>query len=274
MAKATKKAKDEDVEEVKNDSSKSVELSEKEQKKADKKADKQAKKEQKKIDKANKKKSKVFPIILLLIVVGLIGILVFNIFGIRDTYLRPYLEKIPFVNSVLPPVDDYANTSKQELAYENEKLTKTNEQLQQEVDDLKTQNKNYLDEIDRLSNLEQEQIDFINQKAEFDTMIANGDPAAFTTFYEELYPENAAAVYAELAQQNYDDAELKKYVGKFQAMEPKDAANILEVMLTTDVDLVVTILENIDTNTAAEIMASMTPDNAAIVATIMAPPLN
>lgn len=200
-------------------------------------------------------------IISAIIIAILVAILGFNAGGIRDKYLRPTLEKIPIIKNLLPPLEE---TSEEE---NNNEPTISEEQ--KTIDALTAEIENLNSEIKRLKEFEAAQIQFKKEKEEFDRMIALNDPSAYSSFYESISPENAEKLYQEAIGQVQNNKEFKEYINTFENMKKDAAATILEELILTDMDLVVTILDNLSSTKRSEILATMDPVNAASCAKLL-----
>jgi len=277
-------AQDLKEEQINNDSE--ADISDSEQDKADKKKKKKEKrkKKDKKIKKAKKakkaksKKAKVLGFIIPVIVIGGLGTGIYlNLWGVRDNYIFPLLQKVPVVKNVIPqpetePKDEYSGLSKSELVQMNKTLTEEKEKMEENNTELNNKIKELDTEVTRLRDIESQQEQFKADKEEFDRMIAENDMDAYKKFYESISPENAETLYKEAVQENEADKKLQEYVQTFENMKKDAAASMLEEMIgTDDMDLVVRILDNISTEKRAEILATMKTENAAACAKRLAP---
>ncbi|MFV0520760.1 MAG: hypothetical protein ACK5LY_10905 [Lachnospirales bacterium] len=250
------------------------------QEKIDKKNKKFEKKAQKRERKLNWKKSKARKIVNNVIFFGIIGIFIavlfFNVFDIRDKYLRPYLVNIPVIGSLLPEPTDTSveyNKTKEEVQLENEALLGEVESLKLEIDNLQTMLNSSEEEVDRLIEFEDTYLQFLEEKEAFDLAVANADTEAFLQFYESMYAENAERIYTELKGIEIAKEEFDDYIATFSSMEPDSVASILEEMMLTDIELVVSILSEVSNSFAGEVLAEMPPEDAATVAKLLAPSL-
>ncbi len=199
-------------------------------------------------------------IIIFTIFVGIpVAIIGFNVGGIRDKYLRPGLEKIPIIKNLLPPLEEET----QEEPAKDEKQ-QTIDSLTKEIEDLNQ-------EIARLKVFEQNQLEFKKQKQAFDEMIALNDPKAYASFYESIAPENAKELYKQAVNKEVQDKEFKVYIQTFEGMKKDAAKSILEELITTDMDLVITILQNLSSEKRSEILSVMDPKNAASCSKLLYP---
>ncbi len=250
----------------------------------DNKKDKKAKKE--KSQKAgknpgSKKGGKIVPFLVFLILAGAIsGIMYFDVLGARTKYVMPLLEKVPFINNLIKeqeeqdtidPNDPYANMNKKQLSALIASQQAQIDRLNQDAADTQQKIKLYTDEIDRLKGIEDQQLEFKRQKEEFDTLIAQNDPQAYSKFYESINPENAEKLYKEAVGVTEKSKAYKSYIAKIEAVDDSEAAKILEELSKTDMDLTVNILNNIKNEKAGSVIAKMDTRIASRVVKRMTP---
>lgn len=242
------------------------------------KKEKKPKKEKKEKKKDGKGVARFIPIFIFLLVVGgLVAAVRFNVFGVRDRYVMSLLAKIPIVNNLLPQTsatdsgNEYSSLSNDELVTQIQKLNEELATAQDNLEALQRRNDTYVSQLQELQEIEEQQLQIKAEKDEFDRMITQNDPAAYTKFYESIAPENAAALYQEAVATTQQSKELKDYVATFRNMSETDAAKVLEEMISTRMNLVVLILNNMDSATRGAVLGAMDAKNAASVATQMAP---
>lgn len=209
-----------------------------------------------------KKGCLIMTIISVFIISVLVAILGFNAGGIRDKYLRGTLEKIPIVKNLLPPLEQNEN---------GEGLTENISEEQKTIDSLTQEIQNLNAEITRLKAFEENQLKFKAEKEEFDRMIALSDSKAYSAFYESIAPENAEKLYKEAIGQANIDKNFKDYISTFENMKKDAASKILEELILTDMDLVITILQNLSSTKRSEILSTMDSKNAAAVTKLLSP---
>lgn len=212
----------------------------------------------------NKKRGRLFKLIIagiiFIIILSIsVAILGFNLGNIRDKYLRPGLERIPIINNLLPPLE------------EEQIQEQPVDEKQQTIDSLTAEIEELNKEISRLKEFEQAQLEFKAEKEEFDKMIALNDPKAYSNFYETISPENAEELYKQAINQEVVDKEFKDYIQTFENMKKDAAATILEELIITDMDLVITILNNLSSKKRSEILSAMDPQNAASCSRLLSP---
>lgn len=251
--------------------------------KGEKSVDTEDKSKKKKREKKEKKEKKgslkvVILLIFFVLIMGMaVAILFFNAFNIREKYLRSTIDKIPVVKNIIPKAktentneNNNTMTLKEAEAkiadLENQLATKdtTINTLTKDNDALKLEN-------NRLKEIESQQIQFKADKEEFDKMIAENNPEAYSAFYESISPENAEKLYQSTKATSEQTKELKKYTDTFQEIDPEAGAGVIEEMVGTDMNLASLILSNIDSEQRAKIIAAMDPTRAASVVKYMAP---
>lgn len=107
---------------------------------------------------------------------------------------------------------------------------------------------------------------------EFDEEVVYADNAPdiseYQKFYEQIDPDNAAAIYKQVVEDLQYTAKIKKQATLYSKMEPAQAAGILETM-AGDLTLVASIMDCMTESKSAEILANMAPETAAQITTKM-----
>lgn len=239
---------------------------------------KQEKREMKQEKKANRSKASRFIKLVLTIVIILFAIfmfLYFDIFNVRSKYVDDKIDGTP-IASVFESAKNASNStdnvaSRGELLTQIDDLESQVEKLEEELASEQDKNELYARQISQMKPLVDEQLEFKEEKEEFDTMIAENDPDAYQNFYESIYPETAEEIYRSIVtKENLDDT-VNDYISTFSSMDESDAADILDVMSSTDLDLVVSILSNMSPDKSGAILSEMETDTAAKIAKRMAP---
>ncbi len=261
MAKKKDKEKVEDLEQAENN----------EQMPQEEVEEKGLKKDKKQKREKSSKGKKILTLLLLFIAIASIAgyIFLFNGFSVRDTVLRPYLERIPVVSNYLPPKEEAISMN--ELILQNDTLKAENELLKQQAQSATDIAENNSSEIERLKLIEEQQTEFVAMKEEFDRNFANMTSADFVAYYEAMYPDTAQEVYSEIVSENYDKALVDDYVATFQSMAPEAISGILIEMMNTDMELVILIMQSLDTQLAGQTLAAMDTGSAAEIARLMSP---
>ena len=272
----------------------------------DPKAAKKAEKEAKKAEKQAKKDAKnngeegaddeeslgiggklIMGFVVLLIILIWLVIFAFlvkmDVGGFGSTVLFPVLKDVPYVNRILPGIEEYIPAEEDEYAAYTtvEEAVDRIKELEVEIEELKetgTQNSDYIAELEaasaELAEYKANEAAFEETKEKFYEEVVFSDNAPdineYKTYYESIEPENAEAIYKQVVSQIQTDAEIEDYVKAYSSMKAKDAAAIFDTM-TDDFDLVCEILSAMDASTRADILAAMSEENAAIITKMMEP---
>lgn len=236
-------------------------------------------KKEKKAEKSRRKKGEkkggalkiVIPLVLILIIGGLTAVVVFNPLGLRDKYLSGILSRIPIVNNLVSPEEDEPQESREELEANIAGLTRQTESQALEIERLNDTVAAFTAENRRLKEFEDAQTQFKTDKEAFDRQIALGNTTAYQDYYERVNPENAERLYQEAVGTAARAKELKNWVSTFNEMDEAEAAPILENLAATDMDLVVTILNNLNAEIRGAVLGKMTPQIASRIVKMMSP---
>jgi flagellar motility protein MotE (MotC chaperone) len=227
------------------------------------------------------------PILVLVIIIGgIAAVLFFNVYDIREKWIMPYLRNAPLIGATVSrwppppeegdeaepePVGKYSKMTEEEL---ESLITSLEAEAEKAKDDLKTAQDKQKADADTINNLTQykDQIEgFRAQKDAFDEMVANGNPAGYSEFYESVSPENAERIYREISVNNQYNSEVKRVASTLSGMDEENAAEALTNLLATDADLVISVLTVMDQESRSAILNEMTPENVARITRLMYP---
>ncbi|SEI42554.1 hypothetical protein SAMN02910453_0284 [Lachnospiraceae bacterium A10] len=274
---------------------------EKELSKAEKKAlKKQEKEEKKKAKKAGKEgpdgegqdedeggvggKIIVALVALMIIAVWLVifGLLIkMDVGGFGSTVLYPVLKDVPVINQILPESEEYAEEdSAYQFSTVDEAVARIKE-LEQQLADAQSSNDATAAEIAdlqaqaaELQTYKENEAAFEETKEKFYEEVVYNDNApdidTYKEYYESIEPDNAAAIYKQVVEQEQTSQEISDYVAAYSAMDPSAAAKIFDSM-TDNLSLVAEILENMSSQARGDILAAMDTDTAAQVTEMMQP---
>lgn len=238
--------------------------------------DKKLKKEKEKKGGFGKVIGVFFGLILILLIIFVL-LLKFDVATLGTKIIGPLIQDIPGATLILPemPVEEVvdpnstdpnASISAQnfetieqavEILKVTENLLKEKEQeaekLIEQIQQLQTENQ-------RLKTFEDNYVAFQADKAAFDAFIASEtDSTSFIEWYETMNPDNAAKIYGELIIEQKKSDELDNLVSTYQSMKAANAAAVLEGMATTRLDMVATIIAQLDAEQAGKILGAMDP---------------
>ncbi|MCR4567158.1 MAG: hypothetical protein K5769_03840 [Pseudobutyrivibrio sp.] len=276
-------------------------VSSKEAKKEAKRAAKEAKKAEKKARKEAKKNGEIIEedeeslgiggklvmgvVILLILLIWLVifaFLIKMDVGGFGSTVMYPVLKDVPYVNRILPGIEEYVPQEDDGYGYDNvEDAVARIKELEVEIETLKSagnQNSDYIAELEaasaELAEYKANEAAFEENKEKFYEEVVFSDKApdinTYKTYYESIDPENAEAIYKQVVTQVQKDKEIQDYVKAYSSMKPKNAAAIFDTM-TDDFDLVCEILSGMDASTRANILAAMDAENAAVITKMMEP---
>lgn len=216
-------------------------------------------------------------IAIVLIWLGIFGVLIkMDVGNFGSEVLAPVIKDVPVINRILP--DDGSNS--QTNGYTNiDEANARIKQLENELASLKSTNSASADEVtqlkkevERLKKFEEQQKSFEQRVKKFDENVVYNDKAPdiseYKQYYEEIDPDNAAAIYKDVVKDLTYTAEITKQATMYSKMDPDKAAVVLETM-TGDLDLVASILDSMTESKSSAILAAMTPETAAQITTKM-----
>ena len=273
-----------------------------EDKKAAKKAAKEAKKAEKLARKEAKKNGEALPedeeslgvvghlimgfVVLLILLIWLVifaFLVKMDVGGFGSTVLFPVLKDVPYVNRILPGIEEYIpEEEEEELPYKTvEEAVDRIKELEVEIEQLKADgsaNSDYIAELEaasaELAEYKANEAAFEEEKEKFYEEVVFSDNAPdineYKKYYESIDSDNAAAIYKEVVEQQQADAEIKSYAQTYSQMKPKQAAAIFDTM-TDNLSLVAKILNAMDSTSRGNILGAMNADTAAQVTKIMEP---
>ena len=227
--------------------------------------------------------SKILVTIVALII-ALVWIVIFAILikmdvgGFGSTVLYPMLKDVPYINRILPEVEEYVEESPYstvDQAIDQIKILET------QLEEQKKANSSYVKQIEELQEEVNQLVVYKNNQEEFEILKENfykevvfgdGSPdiKEYQKYYEAIEPANAASIYREVMAEHEVSKELEDYVATYSNMKPAAAAAIFDTM-TKDISLVAKILDNMEPDARGKILAAMDVDMAARITKILNP---
>lgn len=226
-------------------------------------------------------------LIVLFIVVIWIAILCLlvklDIGGFGSEILYPVLKDVPVVNRILPEqveseeyIGEFDNLpdALAEIDRLNAQIADLKSTLGGATEEESEEIKALKEEIIRLRTFEDSQIEFDKQKTEFYEEVVFAEKAPdienYKKYYEDIDPDNAEYLYKQVVAQIEQNKEMDEYVKAYSEMKPKQAAAIFE-MMTDNLELVATILGEMEPPARAKILGVMSADVASKLTKIMDP---
>ncbi len=221
-------------------------------------------------------------IIVLVAVIALLICIRMDVGHFGSKVLRPMIGDIPVISGVLPEKTD--DEVREETGYRNlaQAVLRIRE-LENELEALKagyassnastgtTEDAEKIAELEKqikkLKVYEKNQKTFENTKEEFYKEVVYNDnvkPDDYVKWYESMDADTAAKLYKEVIKTEKEDEDKKELAESYAAMKPAQAAKILEVM-TADLDIVVSILDEMTPEQRGKIMGEMSSAYAAKV---------
>ena len=145
------------------------------------------------------------------------------------------------------------------------------EKLNKEIETLKSTNEALNDKNKSLTEYETKYTDFMAQKAAWDESVARTNPDLFIEQFETVYPEVAERIYKTLKGEKVVSDKQKQLATTIGQMDEAQAAGALEVLISTDSELVQSIFEGMATDQRATILSAMSEQSAAQVIKLISP---
>lgn len=218
-----------------------------------------------------KKSSKVLTVVIAIIIIalwlGLFALCVkLDVGGFGSSVMRPIFKDVPIINKILP--EEKLEEEEEEYPYKSlaEAINYIKE-LEKEIKDLQDSGAvdaetiaDLEEEIKRLKIFEESQLEFEKQKEEYYNEVVFGDSAIdyefYKQFYEQISPEYAEVLYKQVLERYLYDENYQTLADAYAEMKPKAAAAALYEM-TGNLEIVVSILQNMEVEERAEILEAL-----------------
>jgi flagellar motility protein MotE (MotC chaperone) len=190
--------------------------------------------------------------------------------GFGSSVMRPIFKDVPIISAILPDdpnegTDGYPYKS---LADAITYIKELEKELQTADDTITSDNETIAElksEVERLSNFETDRDAFEKVKEQFYDEVVFGDDALpydnYKFYYESINPDYAETLYKQVLEKYMYDENYKELANAYSSMKPKKAAASIYEM-TGDLDTVVSILENMDTDKRAAILDALSDIDA------------
>ena len=229
--------------------------------------------------------SKILTLIIIMLIVfiwlAILALLIkFDVGGIGTNTFRPVLKDVPVLNMILPDVSDETIARENQYPYKNlSEAVDYIKYLEEKVDKLTEENDDYASrqaslqtELESLRHFEEEYEQYLKLRELFDREVVYNDKAPeaaeYLKWYEAMYPENAATIYAELTEASQVDEIYATIAARMAKMKAKDAAAIL-MEYTSDLDFIVRVLDCLKVKQISDILTEMSKSNSLFAAQVV-----
>ncbi|MCL2572965.1 MAG: hypothetical protein FWE34_00255 [Defluviitaleaceae bacterium] len=217
-------------------------------------------------------------LVVMLSVIGflliVIGLFVFNVFGLRDNVLYPLLRDVPLVGGMIPAAeydDGEVIASVADLEAEIQATTLENASLEAQLENLSQTVEQLERENERLQEFADAHGQFLADRDALYRDIAMDNPDAFMNFFETMHPQLAEELFISIAIMQYEDERWRNYLNSWINMNPVQVARVIESMLTTDMRLIVDVMTELPAPFRGTILDNLADDSAAAVLRHMEP---
>ncbi len=224
--------------------------------------------------KLKRKKPYMIPIVILAVIALIIILIKLDIGKIGSKYVAPKIENIPILNKILPKAKEkglYDGYTKEQLV---DIISGTQIELEVAEQKIQEQSAGMLDLQSKIKDLEvfeAEYLSFKEDKYIFDQYVGNMEKDDYVQFYEKMYPENAQEIFTQIVKVQQLTKEQRKYSALISEMDATRAAKVLENLFQTDMDIILALLSNMETESASAILEEMDSKIAAVVVKQLSP---
>jgi hypothetical protein len=211
------------------------------------------------------KKGLIIIIILVLIIGGIIAVYTLNLFDFREGVMMPYLRNMPLVGGFFPLPEEADETIPLEQRPPHELVRIIREQETQ-IEELETRIQSFLTQarsdalrIARLLPFYEHWIEYQRVSAEFNAMIARGDPEAYLHFIQYIMPEFYEQLARDAMQLHLYEESVTTIVRTLGNMQERNAADVLVDLRTTDIILLINVLNAMGNALRGAILNEMDP---------------
>ena len=221
--------------------------------------------------KGSKVKTLLFLLLFLVVWVAIFALLIkLDVGGFGSGVMKPIFEDVPIIKEILPEDNSVGSNDSQykSLADAITYIKELEVELQKANDTIKTDNELIAElksEVERLKIFEQNQEAFEKLKEKFYDEVVFGTEALdynyYKVFYESINPDYAEILYKQVLEKYMYDEKYRELANAYTEMKPKKAAAALYEM-TGNLEVVVSILQNMDTDSRAAILDALSDIDA------------
>ena len=212
----------------------------------------------------------IIAILIIVLWLGLFALCIkLDVGGFGSSVMRPIFKDVPVIKEILPAEkvkdDEYPYKS---LAEAINYIKELESQIKVLKDEASADAETIADleaEIQRLKAFEESQLAFEKLKEEFYDEVVFGDNALsyeeYKKYYESINPDYAEVLYKQVLEKYMYDERYADLANVYAEMKPKQAAAALYEM-TGDLDKVVAILKNMETDQRAAVLNELSDIDA------------
>lgn len=223
----------------------------------------------------SKKKGKgklIFFLCFLLIVGGCAAVIYFDIGGLRENIIMPYLRNAPVIGGFLPqPEPEVEEISAEELTRRLTVITTQLESVQAQLAIALEQLSLSEARVEHLTAFEQAWHLYREARNTFDQMVAHSAPHDFVQFFHHISQENEVVLFLEAMQIAEFLDETREIVNTLNNMDESGAGEVLQNLMTADTALMVRALRMMSPVRRAEILDTLESSVVTNMLILMAP---
>lgn len=225
------------------------------------------------------KKGLVVVIILFLIIGGLITVMALNLFDFREGVVMPYLRNMPLVGGFFPAAEEEEDDDLPLEQMTPQQLANIIREQEQKITELEEEMRTLLARaradalhIARLLPFREHWDEYLRVSAEFNAMIARGDPEAYLRFIEYIMPEFYEQLARDAMGLNMYRESVTTIVRTLGNMQESNAAEVLVDLRTTDLILLTHVLNEMGNALRGAILDEMEPTIASAMLRLISVP--
>lgn len=221
--------------------------------------------------KGSKFKTILFLLIFLVVWLAIFALLIkLDVGGFGSSVMTPIFKDVPIIKEILPEDNSVGSSESQykSLADAISYIKELEIELQKANDTIKADNELIAElksEVERLKEFEKQQEEFEKLKEKFYDEVVYGDGALdydyYKQYYESINPDYAEILYKQVLEKYMYDEKYRELANAYSAMKPKKAAAALYEM-TGNLEVVVSILQNMETAKRADILNALSDIDA------------
>jgi flagellar motility protein MotE (MotC chaperone) len=185
------------------------------------------------------------------------------------------LRNVPVIGNLIPAADESEpqppRMSYDELRAHADTLERNNDSITRERNNLLQQVENLQNEVGRLRGFEEQQEQFKQDLSDFHAAVYEAFPVDYAKWFQQFDPDMAAEYAREAAGTAQINREVRDHVNTIRAMEPRNSAAMLELLMDTNSDIVVSIMLNLTSDERAEILDNMSLDKRTSLFRLLTP---